>query len=173
MKKIILHGEEVEIPTWQDRMAAYDRNTSKRDAEHFRKIMAMSPEELNAQNAEAMAEIEKRWKGSEERLAYYRSHGLVDCNDYPGGDEAFEKDVLSGEQREETAFHFKFKREDAYIYKCIKNGKFKVDFDFCRNFRMHPRVGLFVDNMLDVIVQGPYDYERQILSPDSDLYKRD
>ena len=63
MKKIILHGEEVEIPTWEDRMAAYDRDASKRDAEHFRTIMAMSPEELNAQNAEAMVRMESQRKG--------------------------------------------------------------------------------------------------------------
>lgn len=34
---------------------------------------------------------------NEERLAYYRAHGLDACDDYPGGDAGFEADVLSGE----------------------------------------------------------------------------
>ena len=28
-----------------------------------------------------------------ERLAYYRAHGLTCCDDYPGGDEQFERAV--------------------------------------------------------------------------------
>lgn len=172
MNKIVLQGEEVEFPIWQDRMKAA-RQDAKRSTERAKRILAMNPEEREAHHAEVMARLESRWKGSEERLVYYRSHGLVDCNDYPGGDEAFERDVLSGEQREEMFCHFEFKREDAYIYKCIENGKFAVDFDFCRNSRMHPRVDLLICDKLNVVIQGPYNYEQQILFPDSDFYKKD
>lgn len=66
MKKIILHGEPVEIPTWQDRIAAYNRRESKRDAERAKRIMSMSPEEFDAHHAEVMAKLENHWKGSEE-----------------------------------------------------------------------------------------------------------
>lgn len=67
---------------------------------------------------------------NEERLEYYRTHGLVRCDDYPGGDAQFEADVLSG------AFYDKYgemeepPREDAYIIVQIENGKFKPDTRF-------------------------------------------
>lgn len=62
---------------------------------------------------------EKHYKGSKERLAYYRSHGLADCSDYPGGDAAFNRDVLAGDQRQEKVFTFDTKREDTYIIKSM------------------------------------------------------
>lgn len=83
---------------------------------------------------------EKYYKGPKERLAYYRSHGLTDCSDYPGGDAAFERDVLAGDQRQEKVFTFETKREDTFIIKCLKDGRFKPDADFSRLFPMHPKV---------------------------------
>lgn len=170
MRKVVLDGETVELPDWKDRIAAFDRRQSKRFAENARRIMSMSPEESRKRFDDIIAEAESRYKGSEDRLAYYRSHGLADCSDYPGGDETFERDVLSGEQREEKDFHFEFKNEDAYIYKCVENGKFKVDRDFGLSFHIHPRIQLLVDDTLGMVNQGPYNYRQRILSPDSDLY---
>ena len=83
---------------------------------------------------------EKNYKGSKERLAYYRSHGLTDCSDYPGGDAAFKRDVLAGDQRQEKDFTFDTKREDTYIIKCLKDGRFKPDADFTKLFPMHPKI---------------------------------
>lgn len=83
---------------------------------------------------------EKNYKGSKERLAYYRSHGLTDCSDYPGGDAAFKRDVLAGDQRQEKDFTFETKHEDTYILKCLKDGRFKPDADFTRSFSTHPKV---------------------------------
>ena len=170
MRKVVLDGETVELPDWKDRIAAFDRRQSKRDAEHLRWIMSMSPEERRKRSDDIIAEAESHYKGSKERLAYYRSHGLSDCSDYPGGDRAFERDVLSGEQREEKGFHFEFKNEDAYIYKCIENGRFKVDREFGLSFHIHPRIQLLADDVLGFVSQGPYNYRQRILSPDSDLY---
>ena len=63
-------------------------------------------------------------KGSERRLVYYRLHGLDNCPDYPGGDEAFVRDVLSGGQREERNFSFDMQMEDAIIFVFIVYERF-------------------------------------------------
>jgi len=69
-----------------------------------------------------------RWRSmrtNEERLDYYRSHGLVHCADYPGGDAAFEADVLSGEFHEfGTKMRGELLREDAYIVQCLNEDRF-------------------------------------------------
>lgn len=76
----------------------------------------MSDEELDSHYKKLQEEDESKFLGSDERLAYYRSHGLTNCSDYPGGDAAFVRDVLSGDQREEhRPFTFDMKQEDAYI----------------------------------------------------------
>lgn len=83
-------------------------------------------------------ESRRTWCGpvlsNEDRLAYYRSHGLDKCDDYPGGDSQFEADVLSGlyhnthEDRDVAP-----KREDAYIIARLNDGRFQVD----PNFGLH------------------------------------
>lgn len=76
-----------------------------------------------------------------DRLAYYRSHGLDKCDDYPGGDAQFEADVLSGEQRIEGVTLESLGREDAYIIDRMKDGRFRYGSDFC-DFKMRPEVNL-------------------------------
>lgn len=76
-----------------------------------------------------------------DRLAYYRSHGLGRCDDYPGGDAQFEADVLSGEQRIEDVTLEPLGREDAYIIDRMKDGRFCYDWAF-GDFRMRPEVDL-------------------------------
>ena len=71
----------------------------------MRCTVSCSPEELDEYHKKSVAEIEANFWGSEERLAYYRSHGLTDCSDYPGGDAAFERDVLAGDQRPILSFY--------------------------------------------------------------------
>lgn len=83
----------------------------------------MTEHEAFSQRRHRLRELLNRhYKGSKERLAYYRSHGLADCSDYPGGDAAFKRDVLAGDQRQEKDFTFEPKREDAYVIKCLKDG---------------------------------------------------
>jgi len=65
------------------------------------------------------------------------------------------------------------KREDAYIFKCIEDESFAVDYDFCKYFRMHPRIRLFYERVLLINNQGPYGYADRVLSLDSDLYIHD
>ena len=77
-----------------------------------------------------------------ERLAYYRSHGLTDCSDYPGGDAQFEKDVLSGEYRHEKPVLEPIGREDAYIIKCLKTGRLKVDWAEFWKYGVRPEVDI-------------------------------
>lgn len=101
----------------------------------------MTEHEAFSQRRHRLRELLNRhYKGSKERLAYYRSHGLADCSDYPGGDAAFKRDVLAGDQRQEKDFTFNTKREDTYILKCLKDGRFKPDVDFTRSFSTHPKV---------------------------------
>lgn len=83
-------------------------------------------------------------KDSEKRLAYYRSHGLGYCGDYPGGDKVFEQDVLSGDQRDECVCYGDLKREDAYIIEKLHDNTFKPEHDFVVWFGMRPRVLLAV-----------------------------
>ena len=75
-----------------------------------------------------------------DRLAYYRSHGLSDCSDYPGGDAQFASDVLSGAQRDEdSAAMGPLGNEDAYVISMMEDGKFAYDADFVR-FPCRPEV---------------------------------
>lgn len=74
---------------------------------------------------------EKNYKGSKERLAYYRSHGLTDCSDYPGGDAAFKRDVLAGDQRQEKDFTFETKHEDTYIPESVNVACRLISFFIC------------------------------------------
>lgn len=141
-----------------------------------KRILSMSEEESHEYFKKSVAEVEANSWGSEERLAYYRSHGLDDCLDYPGGDVAFVRDVLAGDQREEhRPFTFELKQEDAYICKCLKDGRFRADLDFRSHFYMHPKVVLaledFYTHVLGYTIQGPPpDYSEKIMSPDSDWY---
>ena len=173
MIEIEAFGETTHLKDWHERLA----NARKRIkvSDNQKRILAMSDEELDAHHKKVVAKIEANFLGSEERLAYYRSHGLTDCSDYPGGDAAFERDVLAGNQREERhPFTFDMKREDTYIYKCIEDGRFKIDWDFRRHFYMHPKLILIVENTYEKIYFGmfhrPPEYEKSILSPDSDWY---
>ena len=78
---------------------------------------------------------------NEERLAYYRAHGLVDCDDYPGGDSKFEQDVLSGAYHAWVATDEPMSQEDAYVCSAAYSGKFRFDVKFPEYFR-HPRLFL-------------------------------
>ena len=173
MIEIEAFGEKIKIKDWHERLA--DAKKWIKVSDNQKRILAMSEEELDIHHKKVVAEVEANFFGSEERLAYYRSHGLTDCSDYPGGDSAFEKDVLAGDQREEhRLFTFDMKREDTYIYKCIEDGRFKIDWDFRRHFYMHPKLILLVENTYEKIYlcmnhRSP-EYEKSILSPDSDWY---
>ena len=173
MIEIEMYGEKIKIKDWHERLADAKKKVTPSDG--IRKILNMSPEELDEYHKKSVAEVESNFFGSEERLAYYRSHGLSDCSDYPGGDAAFERDVLAGNQREERhPFTFILKREDEYIYKCIEDGRFKIDWDFRHHFHMHPKLILIVEHTYEKIYFGMYqrspEYEKSILSPDSDWY---
>lgn len=174
MIEIEMYGEKIKIKDWRERLADAKKKVTPNDG--IRKILAMSPEELDEYHKKSVAEIEANFWGSEERLAYYRSHGLSDCSDYPGGDTAFVRDVLAGDQREERRpFTFELKREDAYICKCLQDGRFLADLDFRSHFYMHPKVVLeledFYTHVLGYTIQGPPpDYSEKIMSPDSDWY---
>lgn len=70
----------------------------------------------------------------EERLAYYRSHGLDRCDDYPGGDAQFEADVLSGlYHNSPDDWEDDPKKEDAYVIARLEDGRFQVDLGFIRH----------------------------------------
>jgi len=166
-------GEKIKVKDWHERLADAKKWIKVSDEE--KRILSMSEEESHEYFKKSIAETEANFWGSEERLAYYRSHGLTDCSDYPGGDAAFERDVLAGNQREERhPFTFILKREDEYIYKCIEDGRFKIDWDFRHHFHMHPKLILIVENTYEKIYFGmfhrPPEYEKSILSPDSDWY---
>lgn len=105
-------------------------------------------------------------KTPEERLAYYRSHGLVHCGDYPGGDKQFERDVLSGEQRDEGIYYGGLKHEDAYVIQAMKDKRFVPDHEFIIRFNVRPHVKLaywdYVGFRGDAVVSFDYPggYER-------------
>lgn len=64
---------------------------------------------------------------NQDRLRYYRSHGLDSCDDYPGGDTVFESDVLSGAHHDVRVELGEPKREDAYVLEAIKSGRLRYD----------------------------------------------
>lgn len=173
MIKVTKFGETIYVKDWHERLAVFKKRFPPSD--DLKKILSMSPEELNTHYKKLREKEEANFWGSKERLAYYRSHGLSDCSDYPGGDAAFERDVLSGDQREEhRLYNFDLKREDAYICKCLVDGRFKVDLDFRRHFYMHPKVILafeaaYVKIYECMICREPV-YEDKIMNPDSDWY---
>ena len=112
-------------------------------------------------------------KGSERRLVYYRLHGLDNCPDYPGGDEAFVRDVLSGGQREERNFSFDMKKEDAYIFECMEKERFIPDMDFLSGFILHPKVKVTAQLILmgqGLMFTAPPRYFEDPFKPDSYLY---
>lgn len=74
----------------------------------------------------------RKHRTNEERLAYYRAHGLDCCDDYPGGDAAFAADVLSGEYHDENGVMAEPPREDAYIISKMRSGRFKFTREFMR-----------------------------------------
>lgn len=78
---------------------------------------------------------------NEERLRYYRTHGLDNCDDYPGGDNQFEQDVLSGRYHDNLSTDRLPSREDAYIVDKMNDGTFKFSVDFEEYFG-HPQVML-------------------------------
>lgn len=92
------------IPTMQDIMEASDL---PKPSEYERERRARRTHHTN-----------------EERLAYYRTHGLVSCDDYPGGDAQFEADVLSGAYHDEDGDMDEPPREDAYIIGKMLDGTF-------------------------------------------------
>lgn len=91
----------------------------------------------------------------EERLVYYRSHGLADCSDYPGGDAQFEKDVLSGKHHMRDLAEGSLLREDQYVYDKMYDGTFLFDSNFLY-FVIHP---LFIIAYYDICYQhGVYAF---------------
>lgn len=85
--------------------------------------------------------VRPRVYSHQERLAYYRAHGLARCNDYPGGDAAFEADVLSGEYHDAGVSMSRLKREDEYIIARMQDGRFRYDEAF-REFGLRQEVEL-------------------------------
>ena len=173
MIKVTKFGETIYVKDWHERLADFKKRFPPSD--DLKKIFSMSPEELDAHYKKLREKEEANFWGSKERLAYYRSHGLSDCSDYPGGDAAFERDVLSGDQREEhRLYNFDLKREDAYICKCLGDGRFKVDLDFRRHFHMHPKVILAFEaayvKIYECMICREPGYEDEIMNPDSDWY---
>lgn len=150
------------------RNEGYDHAASARRANGIRSFILMSKEEREKHIADRKHAYKIYGQGTpEERLAYYRSHGLVNCDDYPGGDKQFELDVLSGAQRDESIYYGDMKNEDAYIIKTIQDGRFKLDDDFRIHFTMRPHVMLAVYDALDVRMNylgGPVQLREDILS---------
>lgn len=67
---------------------------------------------------------------NEERLAYYKAHGLSQCDDYPGGQVQFEADVLSGKLHDEDGVLEDPPAEDAYVIRKMLDGTFRFDLAF-------------------------------------------
>lgn len=173
MIKVTKFGETIYVKDWHERLADFKKRFPPSD--DLKKIISMSPEELDAHYKKLREKEESNFWGSKERLAYYRLHGLSDCSDYPGGDAAFERDVLSGDQREEhRLYNFDLKREDDYICQCLGDGRFKVDLDFRRHFYMHPKVILAFEaayvKIYECMICREPGYEDKIMNPDSDWY---
>ena len=141
--------------------------------ENWVRFCNLTPEEQEREYGSIRAKYEIYFRGSEKRFVYYRLHGLDDCSDYPGGDKAFVRDVLSGEQREERDFSFDMKREDAYIFECMENGRFVPDTDFLFGFRLHPKVKVTAKLILWrqglMSTASPKDFEDPF-KPNSYLY---
>lgn len=175
--KVELFGKKVELPGWEDRLAALRSKKTGHEKEDIEQFFTMSSDEREAyMRKHVYPHLTTPSSDAKERLAYYRSHGLDCCDDYPGGDAAFERDVLAGDQREEREYNFELKREDAYIMKCMENGKFKFDDKFCFGFYHHPKVRLELYERLDVRLDcpgGPLKFREDVLSPDSYLYKKE
>lgn len=141
---IELFGEKVYLKSWREKLADVHQKHNQLGMsarEDFIRLCNRTPEEAAREHAELKAKHNARFRGSAERLAYYRSHGLDNCADYPGGDEAFERDVLAGDQREECmVFSFVLKTEDDYICKCLQSGHFVPETDFTHHFKLHPKI---------------------------------
>lgn len=88
------------------------------------------------------------------RLEYYRAHGLTNCDDYPGGDAAFEHDVLSGQYRDRRFCEAPLKREDYYVLKYMLDGKFNPELDFFLEFSVRACIiNIFCfKNGIDILV---------------------
>lgn len=173
MIKVTKFGETTYLKDWHERIDDFKKRFPT--SSNTKRILSMSDEELDSHYKKLREEDESKFLGSDERLAYYRSHGLTNCSDYPGGDAAFVRDVLSGDQREEhRPFMFDMKQEDSYICRCIECGRFKIDLDFRMHFRMHPKVILTVESayvwMCGYSPGKNPNYEKEIMSPDSDWY---
>ena len=125
MIKVTKFGETAYLKDWHERIDDFKKRFPQ--SSNTKRILSMSDEELDSHYKKLREADESKFLGSDERLAYYRSHGLTNCSDYPGGDAAFVRDVLSGDQREEhRPFTFDMKQEDAYIY--ISVGVLSVGF---------------------------------------------
>ena len=93
---IELFGEKVYLKSWQEKLADVHKKNNQLGMsvrEDFIRICNRTPEEAAHEHAQLKAKHNARFKSAKDRLAYYRSHGLDNCADYPGGDEAFERDV--------------------------------------------------------------------------------
>lgn len=128
------------IKGWIGRLSGRKHKTNA--ADEIMRILDMTKEEREKYMRENYPHFTRKTHDPEKRLEYYRSHGLTDCFDYPGGDEAFERDVLSGEQRDEGIYYGPFKNEDAYIIQCMRDGRFQFDPDFTTLFYVRPHVEL-------------------------------
>lgn len=114
MIKVTKFSETAYLKDWHERIDDFKKRFPQ--SSNTKRILSMSDEELDSHYKKLREADESKFLGSDERLAYYRSHGLTNCSDYPGGDAAFVRDVLSGDQREEhRPFTFDMKQEDAYI----------------------------------------------------------
>ena len=110
---------------------------------------------------------------NEERLQYYRAHGLTDCADYPGGDAQFEADVLSGLYHDEQVEEGEPKREDAYVIQAMWDGRLRYDGKF-KWYIHHPllRYAYYCNSGKNGFHElrnwqyrgGPYQYMQDLLS---------
>lgn len=122
--------------------------------------------------SELEAELKRQEPTNADRLAYYRSHGLTDCRDYPGGDAQFEKDVLSGEHRHASVTLEPLGREDAYIIKCIRNKRLDVADCGLYQYGVRPEVDVAIMDVTGMIrvysSPTPYNdyaiYRNEVLS---------
>ena len=92
MIKFTLFFETSYLKDWHDRIYVFMKRFPQ--SSNTKRILSMSDEELDSHYKKLREADESKFLGSDERLAYYRSHGLTNCSDYPGGDAAFVRDVL-------------------------------------------------------------------------------
>ena len=110
----------------------------KRQAEEDEKVAKTIAKILKTKPTETQPPIQKHGTPTnKDRLDYYRTHGLSDCKDYPGGDTQFQLDVLSGQFHDSTVTDTPMKKEDQYIQTKMYSGLLKFGPEFNKYIR-HP-----------------------------------